>query len=236
MENMFPIIPNRIVGNNSANNNNGGSASNSSITPYRSDKNLWNVWNTVGCKINAKKDLHKIPTKMCHRAKSVTINETIISEPNDKYRDSIYATTFIPKGVASLPINRINYTAIQQQQTSYEKYLRQISISVNNSNKELLLVAKNNCDGIIISENIWIPQIRLSNDVHSNNATVEITAEKEIRIRITHNIEQRQEILLWFSEETLAYMCIPFLTPANIRGKCFFFFSFVAIVDFVVYW
>lgn len=221
---MFPIIPNRIVVNSS------GSESASNSSPYRSDKNLWSsVWNnSVGCKINVKKEFNKIPPKMCraNSNKGVTISDT-----ND--RDGIFATTFIPKGVTSMSINKINYTEIQQ---IYEKN-RQINLSVNNKGT-LVATTNNNYDGnsVIITDSLWIPMIRLSNDVHSNNAIIEITAGKEIRVRIVNDIEQRQEILLWFSEETLAFMCIPFLTPANIRGKVVFFLFVYILYCSVVQW
>lgn len=223
MENMFPIIPNRIGGNNNNNNSgvvvNSGSNNSALVTPYhRSDKNIWSVWNSavIGCnKINSRKDTVKVSSKLCRStAKNVTINETTVNslDADQKYRNgSVYASTFIPKGTVSIPINRIHFITIQQ---AYEK-CQQINLTVNNKGT---LLANNN-DGKIISENVWLPMISLSYDVHSNNVIIEITAAKEIRLRITHDIEQRQELLLWFSEETLAFMSIPFLTPTNIRGK-----------------
>lgn len=83
------------------------------------------------------------------------------------------------------------------------------------------------CENEKIKENVWIKHIRLSNDVHSNNCIVELSADtKELRLRTLRNIECGEELTMWFSEDVVALMFIPFLTPANIRGKILLIFDF----------
>lgn len=68
-------------------------------------------------------------------------------------------------------------------------------------------------------ENQWLNWINISKDTHSNNATLEIVEENKLIIRTVKNVAADEEIFLWFSEEVLAQMDVPFLTPSNIQGK-----------------
>lgn len=80
-----------------------------------------------------------------------------------------------------------------------------------------------------VAEAVWMRQLRLSMDVHSNNVTVEMVSyelRKSLRVRVLRPIEAGEELLLWFSEEIVALMGIPFLTPANIRGEKDIFYVF----------
>ncbi|KAG4077430.1 hypothetical protein HA402_002857 [Bradysia odoriphaga] len=67
-------------------------------------------------------------------------------------------------------------------------------------------------------EHTWIKHLKLSTDTHSNNVILELF-NNELCVRTIRNINVNEEVMLWFSEEILAAMHIPFLTPVNIRGK-----------------
>lgn len=78
-----------------------------------------------------------------------------------------------------------------------------------------------------VAEREWIAHARLADDVQSNNAVVEICRQQtgedrkscELRLRVLRDLVVGEELMLWFSEELLVLLGIPFLTPANIRGE-----------------
>ncbi|XP_055706749.1 zinc finger protein 77 [Phlebotomus papatasi] len=66
----------------------------------------------------------------------------------------------------------------------------------------------------------WIRLLQLSRDVHSGNVCLELTnGGSSVNIRCTRNISEGEDLQLWFSEEILAFMQIPFLSPGNIQGQ-----------------
>lgn len=94
-------------------------------------------------------------------------------------------------------------------------------IDVDGRNEELLIAA--DASGRLTSANydeqFWIRKFNISQDTHCNSALLEITSDHKLCLRIVKNVPQNEEILLWFSENVLAEMNIPFLTPSNIQGK-----------------
>ncbi|XP_035917270.1 sal-like protein 1 [Anopheles stephensi] len=68
----------------------------------------------------------------------------------------------------------------------------------------------------------WIRSIRLASDVRSFNALLELTTTQLLRVRLTGDVSNGEELKLWFSEDVIAHMQIPFLTPINIqRQNCY---------------
>lgn len=65
----------------------------------------------------------------------------------------------------------------------------------------------------------WVKLINIAHDTYSQNALLEICGDRKLRLKIVKNIVAGDEVLLWFSEEILAVMGVPFLTPANIQGN-----------------
>lgn len=65
----------------------------------------------------------------------------------------------------------------------------------------------------------WVKAINIAHDTYSHNALLEIGTDRKLRLKIVKNVVADDEVLLWFSEEILAVMGVPFLTPANIQGK-----------------
>uniref|UniRef100_A0A182X767 C2H2-type domain-containing protein n=1 Tax=Anopheles quadriannulatus TaxID=34691 RepID=A0A182X767_ANOQN len=83
------------------------------------------------------------------------------------------------------------------------------------------LLTTNESTGGMKSSN-WIRTIRLASDVRSFNALLELTATQLLRIRLTADVGNGEELKLWFSEDVIAHMQIPFLTPVNIqRQNCY---------------
>uniref|UniRef100_A0A182ISR8 C2H2-type domain-containing protein n=1 Tax=Anopheles atroparvus TaxID=41427 RepID=A0A182ISR8_ANOAO len=68
----------------------------------------------------------------------------------------------------------------------------------------------------------WIRSIRLASDVRSFNALLELTTTQLLRVRLTADVNSGEELKLWFAEDVIAHMQIPFLTPVNIqRQNCY---------------
>ncbi|XP_058066020.1 zinc finger protein 560 [Anopheles bellator] len=65
----------------------------------------------------------------------------------------------------------------------------------------------------------WIRSIRLASDVRSFNALLELTASQLLRVRLTVDVASGEELKLWFAEDVIAHMQIPFLTPVNIQRQ-----------------
>lgn len=163
--------------------------------PNTSDRPIWNIWSQTECK---SKDLFKIQKKLSKSVVTPCVPANSVSE------DGYFAATFIPKDTLSKSTR--GFPVIDARKTN-----NQISISA-----EGLMYCPGSNEHI--SENIWIKQLRFSMDVHSNNTILEMCPDNELRIRALRKIDINEELLVWFSEEILALMQIPFLTPANIRG------------------
>lgn len=187
---MFPIIPSRIVGVGSGS----GSVSRSTvISPaYRSENSVTSAWNTAGSL--ASKSIIRAVTKEAKFIRKTKSNEFF----------GCISTMFIPKDTLSEPFDSMNGPLPGSE-------LNKIGIHLSEAGR-----LESN-DRIPI--NSWIRYLKFSNDVHSNNIMLELAAKQKVILRTTRNIDPGDEIQLWFSEDLLAVMNIPFLTPANIRGK-----------------
>lgn len=79
-------------------------------------------------------------------------------------------------------------------------------------------------DGLIapqdsaIQQKFWFRNIRIADDIPGANILLGMKDDK-IEVRTIKMINISSELLLWFSEEILSFMGIPFLTPANIQGE-----------------
>ncbi|XP_073991485.1 PR/SET domain 13 isoform X2 [Rhodnius prolixus] len=62
--------------------------------------------------------------------------------------------------------------------------------------------------------------MRLSDDIHSCNTILDKgTKENCLILQITKPVAKGEQLVLWFSQEILAAMDIPFLNPINIKGE-----------------
>ncbi|XP_075233841.1 PR/SET domain 13 [Lycorma delicatula] len=70
-------------------------------------------------------------------------------------------------------------------------------------------------------ENKWskmLKYIKLADDCHSYNIISQIsTDDKCIKLSTTQTIPKGKQLLMWFTPEILAAICVPFLTPINIQ-------------------
>ncbi|XP_055691042.1 zinc finger protein 77 [Lutzomyia longipalpis] len=75
-------------------------------------------------------------------------------------------------------------------------------------------------DKSLTSSGGWIRMLQPAKDVHSSNIVLELTDGGScVNLRTTKNISQGEDLQLWFSEEILAFMQIPFLSPISIQGQ-----------------
>lgn len=69
-----------------------------------------------------------------------------------------------------------------------------------------------------LRQKFWIKNIRVADDIPGANVVLDIHDEN-IELKIVKTVNSSDELLLWFSEEILSFMGIPFLAPANIQGN-----------------
>lgn len=69
-----------------------------------------------------------------------------------------------------------------------------------------------------IKNKFWIRNIRVADDIPGANVILEFHDDK-IQIQVIKPVGNNDELLLWFSDEIINFMGIPFLKPANIQGK-----------------
>lgn len=73
------------------------------------------------------------------------------------------------------------------------------------------------CDRVNLRKIFWIKNIRLADDIHGANVFLDINLNT-LQLKTSKEIDQHEELQLWFSENILDFMEIPFLTPMNIQG------------------
>lgn len=110
---------------------------------------------------------------------------------------------------------------IEKNSMSHEFSFDQLSFDESLSKK---FSASVQSDGFIapqdanLKHKFWLRNIRVADDIPGANVLLEMTDEK-VELKAIKVIKSSDELLLWFSEEILNVMGIPFLTPANIQGK-----------------
>ncbi|CRK95974.1 CLUMA_CG009415, isoform A [Clunio marinus] len=70
----------------------------------------------------------------------------------------------------------------------------------------------------IMKQKFWLKSIRIADDIPGANTLLEIR-DDNVEMRSIKTMNVGDELLLWFSEEILNLMGIPFLAPSNIQGQ-----------------
>lgn len=159
-----------------------------------SERNFWSVWTSECTENKSKKNYQKLNNKSQRAVDSVKTNSSAIV--------GCFASEFIPKDTKTKSIGALD---------SYLNVDKVKKIYLSTRNGYLHTNDKT-------PEQVWIKNIKLSMDTHSNNVLLEIS-NSVLCLRTIRNVNVNEELMLWFSEEILAAMYIPFLTPASIRGK-----------------
>lgn len=211
---MFPIVPNHML--SSGRQRSGATTSTGTTSGTdRSGRSVWNVWSGAECKA---KEMFKVQKK-CQ--KPVRPSETATSTHNSAgimINQGGFADVAIGKDTKSHDIAQMDALQVVSRRCSSPP----MRFTVSSRGFLQCNVAETK-----VPEQIWIKQLRLAMDVHSNNTILETRTANDdgssvsVYLRAIRNIDAGEELLLWFSEEILALIGIPFLTPANIRGECF---------------
>jgi len=66
----------------------------------------------------------------------------------------------------------------------------------------------------------WLLDARLADDCHSYNVMLQRGAARDsVVLHVVRSMRNGEELQLWFSEQMLVALAVPFLTPLNIQGK-----------------
>ncbi|XP_051176735.1 zinc finger protein 728-like [Leptopilina boulardi] len=74
------------------------------------------------------------------------------------------------------------------------------------------------CINDFVNTSCWLKMVPLAKDCQSPNVML-MNAERGVVLKTIKNIYPGEPLLMWFTENILAMMNIPFLTPRNILGK-----------------
>lgn len=167
-------------------------------------RTLWNMWNNEIIKRIESPENYRNINYLRHQRISISDSDC----ESDRPPTGGFSSCFIPKDTKSYSVDSFEICAPSRDHLGSKKILKVSSSGYLQSEDKT-------------PESIWMRNLNLSNDTHCNNALLEMTSGKQLRVRMVKNVAPNEEILLWFSEEILALMQIPFLTPANIRGGKF---------------
>lgn len=201
---MFPIIPTHML-NGTPSTSLGKMALNPTNSSYTNA--FWNVWTEDFLRRkyisnNSNQCLTNHSIEAMTEVKRDTKRIKVEPKPN---RGS-YAIEAIPKDTKTRSFDCIDLNG--EQEAKCKSF-----ISIDTS-------------GYIVndqhySESVWLRSLTLADDTYSHNAQLEITSDHRLRVKIVKHLVIDEEIQLWFSDEILAILTVPFLTPANILGKTY---------------
>lgn len=70
----------------------------------------------------------------------------------------------------------------------------------------------------ILRNKFWVKNIRIADNIPSANVILHFRDDR-VELKAVKSINVNDELLMWFSEEVISFMGIPFLIPGNIQGK-----------------
>ncbi|XP_066596958.1 transcription factor hamlet-like [Prorops nasuta] len=74
------------------------------------------------------------------------------------------------------------------------------------------------CVDGLVSTHYWLKIVTLAKDCHSCNVLL-MTTDKGVILKTIRSIAPGEPLLMWFTENILAMLNMPFLTPSNIQGQ-----------------
>lgn len=204
---MFPIIPAHML-NGSSSTSLGKMTINSSNGNYTNA--FWNIWTEDFLRRKyisaATNDFNGSFTNEASELKNRDNCKKQVIKSESKINNGSYAIEAIPKDSKTRSFDCID---IHSEQIIDGKSFICIDSSGFISNDQNYSISH------------WLRSLSLAHDTYSHNAQLEITSDHRLRIKIVKNLVIDEEIQLWFSDEILAILAVPFLTPSNILGMCF---------------
>lgn len=203
---MFPIIPSHMLSQSPA-----SSTSPPSIAKYplnsshSCDNAFWNIWTEDFIRRRYLLSTDSISPVTVSNCESPSRRQVKTEQTSDvPVRAGCFASCVLPKDTKSRRFDDVK------------------NCDRNVNGKVMLAI---DSDGYLKANSeaskrsFWVKSMNIAHDTYSNNALLEIGGDRKLRLKVVKNIAAGDEMLLWLSEEILAVMGVPFLTPANIQGK-----------------
>lgn len=111
---------------------------------------------------------------------------------------------------------------IEKHFHSHQFKFDQVLIDNNNLPRKFSVHAQS--DGLIFPQDqhlrntFWIRNIRIADDIPGANILLHFHDDR-VEVKAIKSININDELLMWFSEEVISFMGIPFLIPGNIQGE-----------------
>lgn len=204
---MFPIIPSHILSQSPASTTSQSSIGKFPLNSSNScDSTIWNIWTEDFIRRRYLLAADSISPAATSNCESPPSTKQVKSETTsiDRNRVGCFASCLLPKDTKSRRFDDVK------------------NCDRNGNGKVMLAIDSDGflkANSEVNKRNFWVKSINIAHDTYSNNALLEINDDRKLRLKIVKNIAADNEVLLWFSEEILAVMGVPFLTPANIQGK-----------------
>ncbi|XP_006625035.1 zinc finger protein SNAI2-like [Apis dorsata] len=74
------------------------------------------------------------------------------------------------------------------------------------------------CVDDLVSTSCWLKIVKFANDCQSCNVLL-MMSDNGVMLKTIRNVTPGEPLLMWFTENILAMLNIPFLTPSNIQGQ-----------------
>lgn len=110
---------------------------------------------------------------------------------------------------------------LPKNSVSHQFAFDQVLIDLNLSRKFSICMQDNNLllpQEHHLRNKFWIRNIRIADDIPGANVILQFVDDK-VELKIIKSINCGEELLMWFSEEIISFMNIPFLAPGNIQGE-----------------
>jgi hypothetical protein len=110
---------------------------------------------------------------------------------------------------------------VSKNSVSHQFAFDQVLIDLNLARKFTVCVQDNHLllpQESHLRNKFWIRNVRIADDIPAANVILQFVDDK-IELKVIKSINCGDELLMWFSEEIISFMNIPFLAPGNIQGK-----------------
>ncbi|CAG9801253.1 unnamed protein product [Chironomus riparius] len=141
-----------------------------------------------------------------HRHTQFEIESILRSSPSNNNSDiCVTADEFIAKNSGS-------------HQFSFDQ------VQIDNNSPKVFSIIPHTIEGIMIPQEpmlrnkFWIKNIKIADNIPSANVMLHFN-EDRVELKAIKSINSNDELLMWFSEEVISFMGIPFLIPGNIQAR-----------------
>lgn len=161
-----------------------------------------------GASTNGSNKFHSkiVENERNHRHSQFEIENILRSSPSNNNSDNcVMAAEFIAKNSGS-------------HQFSFDQVL------IENNSPKVFKIIPHTIEGTMIPQEpmlrnkFWIKNIKIADNSPSANVMLHFN-EDRVELKAMKSININDELLMWFSEEVISFLGIPFLIPGNIQGE-----------------